>query len=70
MLVAGTKEGEGGQVTLMNIQNVPIVKLLQTGAAHSAQQQQQRPVVRAWFWRLIQDGIIMKYLQIPALSQH
>ena len=66
MMVAGAKEGEGGQVTLMNIQNVPIVKVLQqaptTSGAQQQQQQQQRPVITGLVLAVDpQDGIILKY---------
>ena len=44
MMVAG-QEGAGGQVTLMNMQNVLIIKLLQQAAPSSGNQQQR--VVRA-----------------------
>ena len=64
MMVAGTKEGEGGQVTLMNIQNVPIVKVLQQAppTSGSQQQQQQRPAITGLVLAVDpQDGIIVKY---------
>lgn len=64
MMVAGTKEGEGGQVTLMNIQNVPIVKVLQQAPTTSGaqQQQQQRPAITGLVLAVDpQDGIILKY---------
>lgn len=64
MMVAGAKEGEGGQVTLMNIQNVPIVKVLQQAppTSGSQQQQQQRPVITGLVLAVDpQDGIIIKY---------
>jgi Flp pilus assembly protein CpaB len=63
MIVAGTKEGEGGQVTLMNLQNVPIVKVLQQAPPSSGtQQQQQRPTITGLVLAVDpQDGIIMKY---------
>jgi len=68
LIVAGKdaagKDLIGGQVTLMNLQNVPVVKVLQqappTGGAQ--QQQQQRPVVTGLVLAVDpQDGIILKY---------
>jgi Flp pilus assembly protein CpaB len=64
-LVVAGKEGGGGQVTLMNLQNVPIVKVLQeappsSGSGQAAQQ--QRPKITGLVLALDpQDGIILKY---------
>jgi Flp pilus assembly protein CpaB len=58
------KSGQGGQVTLMHLQNVPIVKVLQEAAVQSqnAQQAQQRPKITGLVLAVDpQDGVILKY---------
>ena len=63
MVVAG-KDGGGGQVTLMNLQNVPVVKVLQDAppSGGTAQAAQQRPKITGLVLAVDpQDGIIMKY---------
>jgi len=69
LLVAGKdaagKDLAGGQVTLMNLQNVPVVKVLQDAPASSGSgqaAQQQRPKITGLVLAVDpQDGIIMKY---------
>jgi Flp pilus assembly protein CpaB len=63
IIVAG-QDGGGGQVTLMNLQNVPIVKVLQQAppSGGAQQQQQQRPIITGLVLAVDpQDGIIIKY---------
>ena len=65
IMVAG-KEGGGGQVTLMNLQRVPIVKVLEEvqPAAGSAQANQsaQRPKITGLVLAVdAQDAVILKY---------
>ena len=57
------KTGQGGQVTLMHLQNVPIVKVLQETTVQSgAQQVQQRPKITGLVLAVDpQDGVILKY---------
>ncbi len=57
------KTGQGGQVTLMHLQNVPIVKVLQeTPVQSGAQQVQQRPKITGLVLAVDpQDGVILKY---------
>jgi len=63
-LVVAGKDGAGGQVTLMNLQNVPVVKVLQETppSGGSGQAAQQRPKITGLVLAVDpQDGIIMKY---------
>ena len=59
------KDGKGGQVTLMHLQNVPIVKVLQEATAQpqqGGQQVQQRPKITGLVLAVDpQDGVILKY---------
>lgn len=67
LIVAGKdaagKDVSGGQVTLMNLQNVPVVKVLQEApAGGSGQAAQQRPKITGLVLAVDpQDGVIMKY---------
>ena len=62
MVVASQKAGEGGQVTLMNLQNVPIIKVLYESTSGGALvQTQQRRVTGLVLAVEPQDGIILKY---------
>jgi Flp pilus assembly protein CpaB len=59
---AAGKDVPGGQVTLMNLQNVPVVKVLQDAPASGQNAQQQRPKIIGLVLAVDpQDGIDLKY---------
>ena len=61
---AAGKDLAGGQVTLMNLQNVPVVKVLQDAppASNTSQAAQQRPKITGLVLAVDpQDGVILKY---------
>jgi Flp pilus assembly protein CpaB len=61
---AAGKDLPGGQVTLMNLQNVPVVKVLQDAppSGGSGQAAQQRPKISGLVLAIDpQDGVILKY---------
>ena len=66
MVVAGAQEGEAGQVTLMSLQNVPVVKVLQETESGTTQSQSGQAPPRIKIVGLVlavdpQDAVILKY---------
>ena len=64
LVVVGAEQGQAGQVTLMHLQNVPIVKVLEEAEAGAAQSQGQP--VRTKIVGLVlavdpQDAVVLRY---------
>ncbi len=63
LVVIGAREGESGQVTLMNLQNVPVVKVLEEveAAASGDPAQARREIVGLVLAVDPQDAVILRY---------
>jgi len=66
MVVAGATEGEAGQVTLMSLQNVPVVKVIEETESGASQGQGGQAPPRKKIGGLVlavdpQDAVILKY---------